>query len=339
MLVKRKVKLIDIAKKLEVSVGLVSVVLSGKWKENRISEALAKKVVATANEMGYQKNQLATSLRTGKSGIIGLVVADIANPFFGKMARFIEDEALKRGYQLMIGSSDEDANKLGGILNVFVSRQVDGLLIVPVRNSGAIISDVVVDKVPFVFVDRYCENLEEDVVLTDNFEGAYQLCRVLVNKGYKKIATFVYDNNLTNNIERINGYKAALKNTRNKGQKEEYIYKIDFKNVENSLKIALKSALENKCDAIFFANNHLGILSLKYLNEMNVSIPDEIGVVGFDNPEVFQIIKPGVTCFEQPIQEICEKAVDLLFKKIEGKELPEKHKMHLSGKIISRNSC
>lgn len=337
---KKRVKLADIAQKLGVSVGLVSVVLSGKWKASRISEPLAKRVVETAKEMGYQKNQLAISLRTGKSNIIGLIVADIGNPFFGRMARYVEDEVTKRGYQLMIGSSDEDSEKFNRIIDVFLSRQLDGLLVVPVQESASKISNAIVDDYPLVFIDRYCEAYENDAVLSNNFEGAYQLCQILVNKGYKKIAAFVYNSSLTNNKERINGYKEALKNANIKeGAEGEFVFELDFKNLEESLKSALKSAISQGCDSIFFANNQIGALSLTYLRDMNVEIPKQLGVVGFDNPQVYEIIEPGITCFEQPIEEICKKAVDILFQKINGDTKQEKHKILLPGKILTRHSC
>lgn len=336
----KKVKLVDIAKKLDVSTGLVSLVLSNKWQANRVSENLAKKVIATANEMGYKKNQLATSLRTGKSNIIGLVVADIGNLYFGKMARYIEDEASKYGYQVMFGSSHENAQKLKNIINTFLSRQVDGLLVVPVKDSGTIFNEIEMNGTSLVFIDRYSRTIEEDAVLTDNFEGAYQLCRVLINKGYKKIAAFVYDNRLTNNEDRIKGYKSALKNTDLEGIDGKFIYEVSFShNTKAHLKHALEHAIKNGCDAIFFANNHLGTLSLKYLQEMNIRIPKDIGVVSFDNPKVFQIIQPGITCFKQPIKEICKRSVEILIKKINNKNLTEKHKILLPGKIIERNSC
>ncbi len=210
----KKVKLVDIAKEMNVSVGLVSLVLSGKAKESRISEGLAKKVALKAKQMGYQANALARGLRTGKSYIIGLIVADIANPYFGKMARQIENEASKLGYQVMFSSSDEDGVKQEELVSMFLSRQVDGMIIVPVANSEKLFSELQSQSVPFVFIDRYCEGINQDFVTTDNFEGAVELTNQLIEKGYKKIASLVYDIDNTNNIDRIRGYESALKNSK-----------------------------------------------------------------------------------------------------------------------------
>lgn len=333
---KKRITLSDIARELNVSVGLVSLVLSGKGKENRIGEDITKKVIAKASEMGYQVNVMARGLRTGKSGIIGLVVADIANPYFGRMARSVENEAAKLGYQVMFASSDEDPEKLSSILNVFRSRQVDGLLVVPVENSSECIKGIN-SLVPTVFVDRLCDGLDEDVVCTNNSDGAIQLTNVLINKGYKKIAAFVYNLQLSNNKERIEGYKEALLCSDNITQ-EPMVFEIDFENVKENLRQALNSALEQGCDALFFANNNLGIESLKILREKDDKLPFDLGIVSFDNPEAFQVSNPTVTCFEQSVEQICTQAISILTQKIEKEFVADSASYYVSGRLIMRES-
>ena len=333
---KKRVKLTDIARELNISVGTVSLVLSGKAKQNRIGDEMVKKVLVKVKEMGYQANIMARSLRTGKSGIIGLAVADIANPYFGRMARYIENEASKLGYQVMFGSSDEDSDKLLSIINIFSSRQVEGLIVVPVENCeiDTGISDN--SNIPTVLVDRECDNLQTDLVCTDNFEGATQLNRLLVRKGYKKIAAFVYNLRLSNFTERINGYKEVLKNA---GENlDPLVFHIDFKNVELELRKALEEALRSDCDALFFVNNSLGILSLKILREMDAKLLTKLGMVSFDNPEVFDFSTPRITCWEQPVEEMSKKAVGMLVAKINNKSEGKYQQLRLQGKLIRRDS-
>jgi len=336
---KKRVKLIDIASALDVSIGLVSIVLSGKGKENRISDALSKKVIEKAKELGYQANQLARGLRTGKTNIIGLAVADIANPYFGKMARFIENEASKLGYQVMFGSSDEDPKKLNDIINVFLTRQVDAMVIVPVKDSKDFLHSLQDQTIPFVFIDRYCEGVDESSVCTDNFDGAYQLNNILISKGYKKIGALVYDTGLSNNKERIKGYVSALKTANLYDANEDLVFEVGFKHMETRLESALKTAMRKGCDALFFANNSLGIQSLKYFDKMEIEIPTDMGMVSFDNPESFQIAKPGVTCLEQPIAQMCARAISILSDKIEGKGQEKNSSILLPGNLIVRGSC
>jgi len=332
----KRITLSDIAKEMNVSVGLVSLVLSGKAKENRIRDDVAQKVLAKAEEMGYQANIMARGLRTGKSGIIGLVVADIANPFFGTLARHIENEARKQGYQVMFGSSDEDPEKLDSIINTFHSRQVDGLIIVPVEESKNSLEKIKNQYIPTVLVDRECQDFQEDLICTDNYLGGFELTNVLIKEKYKKIGAFVYDLNLSNNIERIRGYKEAIQQA--DYEIEPWIYKVDYNDIEKELEKGLKKAIDEFCDAFFFANNNLGILSLKILWNIDKKLPKEIGMVSFDNPEAFEITRPRMTSYAQPIQEISKQAVAMLISKMENKQAPKIQRILLPGKLILRDS-
>jgi LacI family transcriptional regulator len=152
---KLKVSLTDIAKELNVSTALVSLVLRDKWKENRISKELAKKVYETAEKLGYKPNVVAQSLRTGRTGIIGLIIADISNPFYSKIARIIEDEAELLGYEVMFGSSEEKLEKFIKVGETLISRQVDGLIVVPVFDSKEILLEWKKRNIPIVTIDRF----------------------------------------------------------------------------------------------------------------------------------------------------------------------------------------
>jgi len=332
----KRITLSDIAKEMNVSVGLVSLVLSGKAKENRIRDDVAQKVLAKAEEMGYQANIMARGLRTGKSGIIGLVVADIANPFFGTLARHIENEAAKQGYQVMFGSSDEDPDKLDSLINTFHSRQVDGLIIVPVEESKTSLEKIQNQYIPTVLVDRECQGFQEDLIGTDNYLGGFELTNVLVKEKYKKIGAFVYDLKLSNNIERIRGYREAIQQA--DYEIEPWIYKVDFYNIEKELEKGLRKAIDESCDALFFANNNLGILSLKILWNIDKKLPKEIGMVSFDNPEAFEISRPRMTSYAQPIEEISKQAVAMLISKMKNKQASINQRILLPGKLILRDS-
>jgi LacI family transcriptional regulator len=334
----KRVKLKDIADELNVSVGLVSLVLGGKAKAHRISDAISKKVLQKAEEMGYQANQIARGLRTGKTGVIGLIVADIANPYFGQMARCLENGAAKLGYQVMFGSSDEDDMKLNQLVNVFLSRQVDGMIVVPVKNSHKILSKMKNQSIPIVLIDRYCDGLEEDFVCSDNFEGSSQLTTHLLNKGYSKIAAFVYNTEVTNLRDRIKGYVSAVQKAMPSENPEDSIFEVGFKNIDGRLESAIETAIGKGCDALFFANNSLGILSLNILDKLGKSVPNDIGLVSFDNPEAFQIAKPGITCFQQPVGMMCTEAIRILSAKINNEKLPDYQRL-LQGSMVLRGSC
>ena len=334
-----QVKLIDIAKKLDVSVGLVSIVLSGKSKERRISDELTAKVIEKAKALGYRPNQLARGLRTGKSGILGLVVADISNPFFGKMARYIENEAAKVEYQVMFGSSDENPGKLENLINMFTSRQVDGMIIVPVFQSESFLLSLQEQSIPFVFIDRYCDGVDEDAVVSDNYLGSYQLTSLLIKNGYRKIAAIANDFHLSNIKERIRGFTTAIKESELDYSVEDFIHEVNLDQLDIRIEAVLKQTLNKGCDAFFFANNKLGISSLKYFDKIGLTIPGDIGIVSFDNPEAFQVANPGITCLEQPIELMCAKAINILSRKIEGNTKIKPERISLPGHLIIRESC
>ena len=131
----KKVSLKDIAEAAGVSTALVSFVLNGKKKEYRVGEETAKRILKIAQEMNYQPNIAAKSLRSGRTKTIGVVVSDISNPFFSQLARILEDEATKRGYTVLFGSSDEDTEKMDRVVSNLIIKGVDGLIIVPCENS------------------------------------------------------------------------------------------------------------------------------------------------------------------------------------------------------------
>ncbi|MCG8581384.1 MAG: substrate-binding domain-containing protein, partial [Bacteroidales bacterium] len=227
--------------------------------------------------------------------------------------------------------------KLQQLVDVFISRQVDGLIVVPVNKSEGIFKHKKV-QVPVVFVDRCFDDVDEDAVCTDNFEGAFQLCQLLVKKGCNKIGTFVYNTALSNYRERVKGYKAALTES-NLSQNDSSVYEIDYQHVSTRLEPALKKAINDGCDAIFFANNSLGVESIKLFAKMDLELGVDMSMVSFDNPEVYHVLKPGITCYEQPFEAISKEAVSLLLSQIKNGTDKQKVKRLLAGKLILRDSC
>jgi LacI family transcriptional regulator len=124
----KKIKITDLSKILGLSPTLISMVLNGKGKENKISEATQQKVLETARKLNYTPNQSARALRMGKTFVIGLIVPDISNVFFSRIARHMEDELWKHGYRLVIGSTDENPDNEQRLINLFTTQNVDGII-------------------------------------------------------------------------------------------------------------------------------------------------------------------------------------------------------------------
>lgn len=324
----KKTSLGDIAERLGVSKTLVSLVLNGKGREHRISETICKKVIATAKEMNYQPNQIAKGLRTGKTNTIGLIIADIANPFFGKLGREIENEASKYGYRVMFCSSDEKAENFGQQVEMLMQGQVDGLIISPPPGSEKQILELEKSRKPYVLIDRYFPEIDSNAVVIDNFQAAHDATKHLIVQGYKNIACITVNNTLNNMRQRLEGYKKALLDS-GLEIKEDLIKILPFSHEKNDFDLAIKElTLETaqKAEAIFFTTSKVGIMGMECIHSLGLQVPSDIAVVSFDDPDAYRISNPPVTAVAQPLNEIGSQSVNILMRLMKGKGKSNKAK-------------
>ncbi|WP_373497484.1 LacI family DNA-binding transcriptional regulator [Aquiflexum sp.] len=322
---KRKVSLKHIAEKAGVSTALVSYVLNGKEKESRVGTEISQKIKRIAKELKYTPNYMAKSLRSGKTHTIGLIIADIANPFFANIAREVEDEAKKTGYTVIIGSSDENPDKFKDLINVFLDRQVDGLIVVSTENSFQQIKLLHQQKYPFVLLDRYFPELQTDYVSIDSFQASFSATEHLLNNGYKNIGFIGYKSKLFHMIERKRGVTEALEKAGIEPLKH-WSQSITFDKVETELKPAMESMLfgQTPVEAILFGTYRLAINGLKIIQILGVKIPDQLAIVSYGQAESFELYKCPITYLEQPLGELGKKAVSMLVDKIKHPDkLPE----------------
>lgn len=334
---KKKVSLKDIAKKVGVSTATVSYVLS-KGKDSRVSEEVSEKVRKAAKELNYQPNQIAKSLKMGKTFTIGLVVADISNPFFAHIARIIEDEAKKENYTVIFGSSDEKADKSWDLIQFLINRQVDGFIIAPTEGSEEQIKHLKKNNIPFVLIDRYFPNIKSSYVVLDNYKAAYDAVDRLVKTSNRKIGMIAYETQLHHMEERVRGYQKALKDHDIKIKKD-WIQKIKFDNIDQGIRngIDMLLELEEPIEAIFFATNTLAVYGLKYINELNYEVGKDLAIVSFDEGEAFDFFYCPLTFLKQPLREIGQQAVKILTDHISGKKDVEQ--ISLQAELIIRESC
>ncbi|RZM15539.1 MAG: LacI family transcriptional regulator, partial [Pedobacter sp.] len=266
---KTKVSIKDIAQKAGVSTALVSYVLNGKEKESRVGQEIALKIKQIALELNYQPSHLAKSLRSGKTHTIGLIIADISNPFFANIARVVEDEAKRNGYTVIIGSSDENADKSQDLLDVLINRQVDGFIIVSAENSDQQIHFLKDKHIPFVLLDRYFPEIATDFVSTDHYQASYDAGTHLVRNQYKHIGMIAYDSQLFHMKERIRGYQDALRDN-NVISHKSWLKEVRINNIDSGVKLALDDMLSSgqPIDALLFATYSLAVSGLKYINQL-----------------------------------------------------------------------
>ena len=288
----KKISLKDIAEAAGVSTALVSFVLNGKKKEYRVGEETAQRILKIANEMNYQPNLAAKSLRSGKTKTIGLVVSDISNPFFSQLARVLEDEATKRGYTVLFGSSDEDKDKMTRVVSNLINKGVDGLIIVPCDNSEKSIASLVNNNIPIVLFDRYFPEINVSYVALNNFNASYISTKHLLNAGYNAPCMVAYDVNLKRNLANVVFLRQDAP--------------------RKSADRLLPKMIDGGVDAFLFATNMISLACLYTIKDMGEGIIGKIGLVGFDGNPVFDFFDAPISYIHQPIDVLVQKALEIL---------------------------
>lgn len=312
----RRVSLKDIADKVGVSTALVSYVMNGLEKEKRVGANVVVRIKKAALELNYKPNQIAQSLRTGTTKTIGLIVADIANPFFGNMARVIEDEASRFGYTVIFGSSDEDRIKSASLTDILMNRQVDGFIIVPAEGTALQIKTLQERGIPVVLTDRYFGEITTNYVVLDNYRASYDAISHLIENGYKRIGMIVYQSTLIHMQERIRGYVDAMKASHLEDEIRIEEVRYDFVNSDIEQCMNSLTGGGKKVDALLFATNALTISGLYCIRKLNLKVPEELAIIGFDGNAAFDFFSSPVSYIEQPIEEMGREAVRVLVEQI-----------------------
>jgi LacI family transcriptional regulator len=333
----KRVSLKDIATTVGVSTALVSYVMNGQEKEKRVGAEVVERIKKTAKELNYKPNQIARSLRKGSTKTIGLIVADISNPFFANLARVIEDEASKFGYTVIFGSSDEGVKKSSILIETLIDRQVDGFIIIPAENTEEQIKMLYENKIPLILVDRFFPNIETNYVVLDNFEASFDAVNQLIVKGHTNIGMIAYPSTLIHMQERIRGYEEAMKISNL--SENIRIAQVRYGSVQDDVDKFLHQFLNGrkKVDALFLATNAITIATLYGLIKFNVKVPDDLALIGFDGNEAFDFFYSPLSFVEQPINEMGQEAVRLLIDQINGSTKISHVKMRHD--LIIRNSC
>lgn len=333
---RHQVSLKDIANKVGVSTTLVSYVLNDKLK-NRINKQTAAKIKKAAKEMGYQTNQIAKSLKNSKTQTIGLIVADISNPFSASIARIIEDEAKKNNYTLLFGSADEDCDKAADLINLLLNRQVDGFIIAAPDGFEDYLISLKEKQVPFVLIDRYYPNQAFNYIATNNFQASYQAVKHLIDSGFKNIGMLNYKIKLFHMNERMRGYKEAIRDSGLK-MKKTNIVKLNEKTMAEDMESSMNKLIktDQPIDAIFFSSNNIAIEGLKYLSRNNIRIPEELGVVCFDYTSAYDLFNTTITHINQPLKQMGEQAVHYILKLINNEQILVANE--LESELVIQNS-
>jgi LacI family transcriptional regulator len=325
-------KLSDVAKRVGVSPSTVSRALSGSGAGNL---KLLEEIRTAAEQVGYPLDRYHASL--ARSRLLGVVVPNIASPFYASLIERIEQAASDHGFNLLLCNSGYDLDVECSCLQILAEKKVAGILLCPVAMDSSLPGEVTHRRLPVVQVDRKSRHIHADLVQTDGYYGAKEAVALLIAEGYRKVAIISGPLTHSTGRERLQGYAAALSEA-GIAELPEYVQVVDFRE-ENGFAAAMHLlALGDRPDALFVTNVDMTIGALRALYEQGLRIPEDIAIVGFDEFPFARIAMPPLTTVEQPVEMLALTAVDLLMRRIEQRTTAEPTTIRLLPKLNVRRS-
>lgn len=304
----------DVARESKVSIFTVSAVINNK---SHVGKKLRDRVEEAIRRLNYRPNLIARSLAKQRTHTIGMIVSDIANPFFPMVVRGAEDAAQRHGYNLLLCNSDDTLEKEEKEIELLLSKRVDGILLT--KAAGAfrpslrqMIKEV---NIPFVLVMRTYPKLTKDAVVSDDYQGAYDAVSHLARTGCQRIGLISGPLKISNAIARSKGFRDALKSQGLPFEKNLMI-EGDYR-IESGFR-AGHALLSHQPDGIYVANYLMTVGLLQAAEEMGLKCPDDFGLVSFDDYPWLGVFHPKLTTVELPKRQLGSEAVELLIRRIGG---------------------
>ncbi len=326
-----------LAESLGLSPSTVSRVLSGNGERYRISEATRKRVLEAAEASGLVVNQLARGLRLQTTFTLGLVIPDISNPFFASLARQVERSARQRGFSVVLADSQESTEVEIELLRNMESRRVDGLVIAPVGVRCEHLSSLRSTGYPMVQVDRLFDEVASPMVCSDNPAGAKLAVEELVAHGHRRIACIQGLPESSANRERVRGYQEGLSAA---GIEPDpgLLAGGDYESESGRLGAFRLMGLDEPPTALLTLGNMLALGAMQALREMGRRIPSDVSLITFDDQPWAELIDPPLTTVAQPLEDLGETAVKLLFEEMDRDEGVGMQRITLPVELVRRSS-
>jgi LacI family transcriptional regulator len=304
----------DVAREAGVSVFTVSAVVN---KKSHVGKKLLERVEAAIKKLNYRPNLIARSLAKQKTHTIGMIVPDIANPFFPMVVRGAEDAAQKHGYNLLLCNSDDNLDKEESAVELLLSKRVDGILLTKAAEDfrPALRQMIKEVNIPFVLVMRTYPKLTKDAVITDDYQGAYEAVCHLARAGRRRIGLISGPLKISNAKARWQGFHDALK-AKGLSYDPDLVVEGDYR-IESGFR-AGHSLLSHRPDGVYVANHLMTVGLLKAAEEMGLKCPEDFGLVSFDDYPWLGIFRPRLTTVELPKHQLGSEAAELLIKRIAG---------------------
>lgn len=309
----------DVARIAQVSVGTASMALNGK---PNVNEETRKRILEVAHQLNYRPNPYARFLTSDHTNLIGLIITDATNPFFGNMIDLIQRELSAHGYDIMLGISRGDIAEERKIIQNFISMKVGGVIAVPSHNLVSDTShyqELQKLQIPICFITSYYPNIEASCVMTDLRDGAYQLTSYLLEHGHRRIGYLT--GNLSSPVSslRVEGHLSAYRDF-GLSPDPDWIIRTDV-TLQGGYTATEQLLKQFQPDAIVAINDFMAIGVLKYLKEHQIQIPKEISVAGYDDLIYASMSETPLTTVQQPLEQICKRTVAILLQQMDTHEI------------------
>lgn len=303
----------DVAKYAGLSTATISKYINGVT----VKEENKKRIDEAIRTLNFRVNEIARGLKTKKTATVGVLIPSLESVFFTSIVSKVESILLQYGYSTIICDYQQDKKLENQKFDFLMNKSVDGIIFMPLGVDDRKITSAVEKNVPVVLIDRSIKGLDSDVVLVDNLNAAYNAVELLITKGHKRIGIICGPQNIYTAQERLKGYIRIH---------EDYELEID----ENLIKygdyeiqggMVLLNELMDQADpptAIFVTNYEMTLGAVMALNSRNMAVPEELSLIGFDNIQLANVVKPSLCIVVQPMQQIGETAAYLLIKRMKG---------------------
>lgn len=308
----------DVAAKSGVSISTVSRVLSNG---PHVSEAVRQRVMAVVDDLGYQPSRVARRMRGRASQVLGLVIADVQNPFFTSLARAVEDVASQNGYAVFLCNSDEDVRKEKMYTDLLVAEHVAGVVIAPTCETDMTCARLLESGIPLVTVDRRLLHVSAPRVLVNNEQAAYELTSHLIEDGHRRIGGLFGPMTMTTGRERYLGYARALE-AHGLPVLPELVRSGPPHEEEGHTFARELMALPEPPTALLGGTNLLAMGALLALRELGLRIPEDVGIASFNLVPGMPLLEPSLTRMAMPTYEMGRIATELLLSLIGGEAAP-----------------
>ena len=339
---KRKVTMRDVARAANVSQSTVSRILSPTSSTSKvpISEETIEKVMAVVKELGYQPNQYARSLRGQKNHVIGMLIADISNPFYHPMVRAVQDFASQYHYSVMIANSDHLREKEMLFCETLLRRPVDGAIMIPYHLTDDDLQNLMTRTgMAISAVGNHVQHPDVDVVYADDTKASYEAVRWLIEqRGHQRIAMICANRNFPVIVRRYGAFRRAMEDA-GLSIPDEYIVEGDWSPETGGRAIRSLLALPEPPTAVFAASDTIAIGALAAAEDMNYRVPEDIAIIGFDDIPAASWVRPQLSTVAQYPDEMGTLLAKALFERIQGEYNGPSRRFEVPCRFLERASA